>query len=254
MAVTFYHDQKIKKLRDFQIISRCLTGEIFTGKLISLKADKYTFQSTVLKAGEIEGEDAEMWKTHKDGLIIEIPTSKLLKLTFRYGNFAYLSDISPEKAEEFPFFGGKGAVADPSKYWWKYKMDKSVTGSELALTNTNGKRVNVTKGIGVHSYSKLSFNLQDNYEVFMADIGVEASAGRQASVIFRVFCDDEKKAKYESPIIRRSAGFISIKVDITKAKVIHLEVDFADNGDIQDRAVWGRARIFKKDTTKKDKK
>jgi len=251
MAVTFYHDEitdleddNIKHPKTFQVIASCTTGERFTGEIISFKEQTYTFKSPVLKAGEIEGLDVKLWKQHEKGLLISIQVSKLLKFTFRYGNFTYLSDIEPSKIEEFPFFGGKGAVNDYSKYWWRFKRDKSVTGRDLFLSDKKGRRNRLTKGLGVHSYSKITYKLDDDYVVFKADIGIEAGSGKQASVIFRVYCDDEKK--YESPIVRPQTGFLKISVDIKNAKLLHLEVDFADNGDIQDRAIWGRAIIFKK--------
>ena len=190
-------------------------------------------------------DDEDIWKSHVEGLKLKITDKFLHMLTFRFGNFSYLSDLKPIKVDEYPYFGGKASVTDPDKYWWKYSMDKSVMNKPLYLKNSEGKKVRYIKGIGVHSFSKLSFETKKESKYFNADIGIEADAGKQASVIFKVFLDDAKKPIYESPKMLDNSGFQSIKIDISKADIIHLVVDFADNGDIQDRAIWGNARVLK---------
>ena len=266
MTVVFSRDSKPEIPRIFQVIVNCTSGEKFFGKFVALKDANWEFISPVLKVSEDEisdeesGDDAKIWRKHIKGLNVKINDKKLLKITFRYGNFAYLSDMKPQTTEEFPFFGGKAAVAEPAKYWWRYQLDKSVTGNNLVILDKNNHRLQLTKGIGVHSYSKLTFNLKDDYEEFKSEIGLAAGVGNKASIVFRVFVNEEKKPRYESPIMRKTAGYLAINVDISKAKKLHLEVDFADNGDIQDRAIWGRARVFKKksekakDTDKKTEK
>ncbi len=244
-AVTVFHENKPEIPKVFQAIVSTLTGEVFTGLIGNSDGVQFEFQSPTLIVENYTDDDEEIWKSHVKGLKIKVNDKFLSTLTFRFGNFTYLSDLNPVKSDEYPYFGGKLSITDPAAYWWKYCMDKSVMNKQLYLKNTDGKKVKYIKGIGVHSYSMLSFETKKESKFFMTDIGIEADAGKQASVVFKVFLDDAKKPAYESPTMLENTGFLSIKIDISNADMIHLVVDFADNGDIQDRAIWGNARVLK---------
>lgn len=248
VAVTRYVDAPRDQPAQFQVIVAARNGERFTGKLLGMENRTYRIRSYVLRPStrdpQAQGPDAQR---HGDGLTLGVYDERLNKLTFRHGKFAYLSDMPVEAAVQYPYFGGPSAMPrNLNDYWWNFQRDRAVTGGPLTLRAADMRRVIYTKGLGVHSYCKLTFRLDGQYARFMADIGLDDSAGQQGSVIFEVYCDDEPQPRYRSPsVLRRSAALVSIDVDVRGARRIHLVVDFGDNGDIQDRANWAKARVIK---------
>ena len=66
--------------------------------------------------------------------------------------------------------------------------------------------------------------------------------------MFRVFLGDEAeqwKRAYESPVVRGGDPAMPISVELGNSPAIALIVDFADDGDVLDRAAWLDARLIK---------
>ena len=231
---------------ELQVIATCRNGERFTGRLLSYADRTFVIEST-----------AEPYTTGGTRLRVSVAEDRLMSLTFRHGKFTYLSDLTPRAHDgvvEYPYFGGPDAAPDNlDDYWFHYRNDAAVGGGALTLQTSELRRVVYAKGLGVHSYSRLSFELNGKYATVLADIGVDAAAGRLGSVVFRVYADDALPTKeseggeplYDSGILRRSAPLQSITVNVRTVKVLHLVVDFGDNGDIQDHANWCKARAIK---------
>jgi hypothetical protein len=160
---------------------------------------------------------------------LRIDLNRIETLRFAGVAFEYLSDLDPVKVEELPYVG------EASDFRFHYRRDASVTGQPLMA---GGERC--SKGLGVHSRCNLTYDVSKGYQRFEASYGladeVKDLPGK-ASVIFRVYVDDQ--LKFESPTVRtgdppKALAPISLK----GAKLLRLEVDFADNYDIADRALW----------------
>lgn len=234
---------------EFQVLVSCRSGERFTGKLLKTEGRRYLIQSYVLKLAETDDRPA-------GPVTITVHEDRIARMTFSHGSFAYLSDMTPKAAPgtnkpaviEYPFFGGERAMPrDPDEYWWHYRRDRAVGGGELTLRDENKRRVVYAKGLGCHSYCRITFELNAQFNQFLAEIGVDEAATGAGSVVFRVFADSETEPRFDSGVVRRSAAAQSIAIDVTGVRYLHLEVDFGDNGDIQDHANWARARIIRKD-------
>ena len=121
---------------------------------------------------------------------------------------------------------------------WPYQLDRSVVGGRLRV----GGRL-YPKGIGMHSASRLTFDLEPDQTRFDAEIAIDDTSQRRGSVVFRVFVDNEQK--FVSPTIRGGEEPVPISVDVRGGKRLSLLVDFADHGDELDRADWLDARLVK---------
>ncbi len=149
------------------------------------------------------------------------------------GRVVYLSDLSPAGYKHVPYLDLP----------WSYSTDRSVGGGRL-----RAKDVVYTKGLGMHSTSRLSYRLRGPYRRLEAELAVDDSAGGLGSVTFRVFVADdagEWKPAYGSPVVRGGDAPLSMSVDLSGAKHIALIVDFADRGDVLDHADWLSARLIK---------
>lgn len=149
------------------------------------------------------------------------------------GRIVYLSDLKPSSYRHLPFL-------DLS---WPYRADSSVLGS---LLRAGGGLY--LKGLGMHSPSRITYDLDGEYKRFDADVAIDAETGPRGSVIFRVFTDDgsgswQQRAKSE--IVRGGEAPVPISVDLAGARRISLLVDFADHGDEQDHADWLGARLVR---------
>ncbi len=147
----------------------------------------------------------------------------------------YLSDMKSIGYKHVPFLDTQ----------WSFQADRNVLGGRLRSAGCV-----YAKGLGMHTTSRLAYDLAEDYRRFQADIALDERAGLGGSVVFRVFLADStgkwnREPAYESPIVRGSAKPIPISVDVTGASRMALIVDFAERGDALDYANWLNARLIK---------
>jgi len=141
------------------------------------------------------------------------------------------------------------------------QFDMSVRNTPLQV----GSRI-YDKGLGVHSVSEIVYCLAGQFKEFRTDIGVDEIAGNSGSVRFKVCVDGLVKA---GSIVDANIGTggtqalygfkvsamtgkdtaKTLAVDVTNAKVLRLCVDEAVDGEVNDVADWGNARLIKADGT-----
>jgi hypothetical protein len=117
-------------------------------------------------------------------------------------------------------------------------MDRNVQGGMLRA----GGRLSM-KGIGMHSASRLSFELPPGVKRFQAETALDDSAGADGCVRFRVFVDGQEK--YAGASLKSGDPAAAVDLDISGGKRLDLVVDFADRADVQDRADWLDARLVR---------
>ncbi len=165
------------------------------------------------------------------GIALDVPIESIVALQPLGGRVVYLSDLEPAGYRHIPFL----------ELAWPYHRDRSVNGT---LLRAGGALF--LKGLGMHSPSRITYELDQPYERFDADVAVDGQTGQRGSVVFRVFVDDGTGAWQErarSEIVRGGQPPTPLTVDVSGAKRISLLVDFADWGDEQDHADWLNARL-----------
>lgn len=148
----------------------------------------------------------------------------------------YLSDREPLGYKHLPFLEAS----------WPYHMDRSVTGGRLAVAG-----VAYEKGIGMHSTSRLAFEVPENAGSFQAEIALDDSAGRRGSVVFLVYCqkavEEENsggwEALFQSEVVRAGQLPQQVRVPLEGIRRLALLVQHADRGDVRDHANWLHARF-----------
>jgi len=162
------------------------------------------------------------------GLVWSTSRGQLVWLHPLGGRVTYLSDLKPQSFRHVPFLD----------LAWPYRLDRSVTGAWLRC----GQRF-YPKGLGVHSKSRLTYVFDQPYRRFQADLGIDDETAGRGSVRFRVLIDGSPK--YESPTIRGGMKPVPVSLDISGAKQLDLEVDYADRADDMDHADWLGARLVR---------
>jgi hypothetical protein len=147
----------------------------------------------------------------------------------------YLSDLQPLGYRHIPFL----------EMTWPFRADRSVSGGRLRHAGHVW-----TKGLGMHSSSRLAYETGGPYRELHAEVAIDDRAGRQGSVIFRVYIQDQAdnwSMAYESAVVRGGDPAVPIRVDLRQAMRLALIVDFADRADQWDHANWLNARLVGND-------
>ncbi|MBZ0136537.1 MAG: NPCBM/NEW2 domain-containing protein [Planctomycetes bacterium] len=168
---------------------------------------------------------------------IALEENALISVTMKNGKYLYLSDMEfAGKPEERPYFLPGDFNYDD--YLFKVRRDQAQGGGAISI----GGKV-FAKGLGVHSLSRLTFDLNRGFKRFISVIGLDDTAGELGDVEFKIYADD--KLVYESGVLRRSAGAKSIDIDVLNVSKLVLEVTAGGDDDVLDRANWANAKAVR---------
>jgi hypothetical protein len=159
---------------------------------------------------------------------LRVPLKSIYTIDSVNGRLTYLSDLTPVKVEQTPYFG---RVVP-------FRLDESLDGGPLKL----GDMV-YAKGIAVHSRCVLVYDIGQACERFRSRLGFEQPAGRLGRVAVRVLAGD--RVLYENPDLRGDLPPVDLDFDITGQRQLTLEVDFGKGQDVGDRVIWGNARLVR---------
>jgi hypothetical protein len=164
------------------------------------------------------------------GMAVRIPIDQIVSLDVREGQAVYLSDLKPSRYEHTSYFGVS----------WPYVMDGSVAGRDLRLVGST-----YDKGIGMHSQSRLSFDLGGGYRRFEALVGLDEKTGRQGHVLIQVLVDGKAQDLGVANELTGMDEPRTVQVNLTGAREVTLVVDFGHGGDVQDHVNWVEARLIR---------
>ncbi len=141
---------------------------------------------------------------------------------------AYLSDLTPTAS---------------TNGWGPYERDRS--NGESGATDGRTLTLNGTtyaKGLGVHSFSSLTYALAGSYSSFEADIGVDDEVGDKGSVVFRVLADGGEI--FRSSTLTGASVTQSIRLNVAGVQNLQLIVENADGSTAFDHANWANAKLI----------
>ena len=222
--------------RDRKIALDRLVGVVF-GESDEAKADPFGgkfHQSLLLASGDtLSG----LWVGLAGGVLelrtpwegkVSVPVEKVARLKSRNGGLVYLSDLTPAKVEQVPYFDRMLA----------FRADQSLTGSRLKLADGE-----YDKGLAVHSRCLLHYDVGGSYGRFKAKVGFQDPEGKAGNAHVRVLADG--KPLFDRPDARGDAPPEELDLDVTGVKTLTLEVDFGRGQDVGDRVVWANPRLLK---------
>lgn len=185
-----------------------------------------------LLSGPLQGmADAKISIQHLEGGTWSLPAKELLALEFKGGKLVYLNELEPA-VEEKPYVGGAPVVR-------RWRKNLSAAGERLRIG-----RKEFNRGLGVHSYCKLTFNLQGQYDRLLAEAGMDAAAPSGARCAWKVVVDGKEVAGGEA---KAGEPAQKIKAALAGAKTVELICDYgSDLDDAGDLFDWVEARLLKK--------
>ena len=161
------------------------------------------------------------------GPTLQLPLARIYSIDFLGGRAVYLSDLTPAKVEQTPYFGRV----------IPFRLDRSLEGGPLKLSDGV-----YPKGIAVHSRCVLQYQLDGAFARFQTKLGFEDPAGKMGEVSARVMGDGN--VLYENPDARGDQKPVKIDVSVSNVKTLTLEVDFGKGQDVAGRVVWANARLL----------
>ncbi len=162
--------------------------------------------------------------------IIDVPANEITQVDVLGGRTVFLTYLRPTKVDE------KVVIAPPQPF----QRDANSQGESMDIGGFIYHR-----GVGVHSFSKITFDLGGQFTTFKADVGIDGRLEKEGSVIFSVIGD--KKELFKSKVVKGkiAGGGLPIEVDVTGVKEFTLAVDPTDDLDQADVANWGAARVIR---------
>jgi hypothetical protein len=160
-------------------------------------------------------------------------TDALATLQTIHGRAVYLSDLTPAGYKSIPWLTTT----------WDYQRDRNVTGGELRVAGSLA-----LKGLGMHSASRLTYDLDKKYERFTARVGIDDSTEGRGHATAKVYGDqgDGKwELLHETSALDGGTSAAAIDVDVRHLQRLALVVDFAGDGDAGDHVDWLDARLIR---------
>ncbi len=159
--------------------------------------------------------------SYVDGALLGMRSGGVARLDVIGGRWQGLSSLRPLTYEHTAMLGLP----------WEYRRGSNVLGNAIQVGGESFEA-----GLGVHSRSRLSFELKGQFVEFVTRFGLDDSAGPMGDVDVSVLVDGT--TRFSQTGVRVGDLSDVIRVDVRQAKRIELVVDFGKNGDIQDRFNW----------------
>ncbi len=194
----------------------------------------FTLPDSVVISGKWTDLDTGSWKVvTKWGQELHLPANDIQDVRFRGGKVTFLSDLTPVKVEETPYFGHR----------FPWRRDVNLLGGPLKI---NGQGFD--RGLAVHSRTVLTFDLGRRYSRFEALVGFDDLSRGKGRVDCRVFADG--KEIFANPDLRADAPPVKLALPIAGAEQLRLQVDFGRGQDTGDRVIWANARVYRQQPAK----
>ncbi len=180
---------------------------------------------------EIESRDSALYLRDVRGLEFSVDVDAIGYLQPRGDAVDYLSDRPVGGYRHVPYLSGA----------WPFHLDRAAEGGMLRC---NGQLH--LKGIGMHSASRLIFQLREGDQELITWAGMDDTARGGGSAAFQVFGDAGGmawRALTERVILRGDDAPRRIHADLSGMRRVSLVVDYADEGDILDRTNWLNPRL-----------
>lgn len=158
-----------------------------------------------------------------------VPASECVSCKIYGARAIPLTEREPEEVQFVPYLSSK----------WPVIRNANVQRGPLAL-----RGVEYGTGLGVHSRSLVTYQLNPNEREFRAVVGIDDSAGGQGSVRFAIELDGRRV--WESPEVTGKTPALEVRpLAIDGAKKLTLIVDFGANADVADYANWCDAVLIR---------
>jgi len=151
----------------------------------------------------------------------------------------HLSDMKPDEEVQ-------QSIVAVRRTW---KRDRNVIGGILRLrvfdAQTN-REIEFQKGIGSHSLCRLTYELDGEYDRFLATVGIDAGTHGKGDCDISVTGDG--KALYTQRVTGQDKTPHELQLDISGVRRLTIAVEPGHDLDLADHVNWCDARLIRKPT------
>lgn len=184
----------------------------------------YDLGGNMLTAVKLGFDGKDFLVTTSFGAKVPMPAESLARLDFNLGKITFLSDLEPAKVLERPGLG----LPTP------FRRDANLNGEPIVLDK------NYPKGLSLHAYTELEYNLGGKYKEFKAILGVDGRVSEtESKAVVTIYCDGEKRF---SEVVNPKAVRL-IALNIKDVQVLRIVVGARDFTNLHDHATLAEARV-----------
>jgi len=164
------------------------------------------------------------------------------ELVYVEPHLSSIKRLGPPLTPQYKYVPWLSSPANVEKSW-PYVWNAGLLGDELSV-----KKKRYRTGLAMHSASRTIFEVEPGHKQFVTELGIEDSAASQGSVAGQILLQ-RPTGKWETVsrpvVVRHGETPQLIVVPLGDAVRITLVIDFADQGDMGDHAVWLDPRFEK---------
>jgi hypothetical protein len=219
VAVVAFNTELVRLLRPKDTYGRLVLANGCRLGLAAARSDKISLTGTTLFGAEVT-----------------VPVAQVNALDMFQGRAVYLSDLKPRRYDFTPFLGSLRLL---------YVVDGSVrvgsgAGGDLRLGGST-----FDKGLGMHSASRLTYDLGGNYRHFEALVGLDDQAEPMGSARIQVLVDGRaRNLGWDGDLTSKNRPQF-VRIPVAGARELTLVVDFGRFGDVRGLVNWADARLVK---------
>lgn len=184
-------------------------------------------------AGQISGETVS-------GFEFEIPKSELAFIDFAVGRSIFLDQLKPTTNDWKPLIASAVTI-DALRKLNLARVNQSFDDQPLSLLfeNRHGqlllpKKKQFAHGFAMRGGSKLAFGIDQNMKTLTGFVGFDPAANRNGEVLLTIRV--EGKIAFEQPLKNREmTNPLQLRIDVTGAKRIVIEVEYFDGLSVGDQ-------------------
>ena len=175
-------------------------------------------------ATKLAHDGAKLVLTTTQGNELTLPGDVLAKLDFNMGKLTFLSDMEPAKVVEK---SGIGLVN-------RYQQNKNLDGEPIVLGG-----VIYGKGLSLHAFTELEYNLGGKFKEFKAMLGVDIRTGNDSQAKVAIYCDGMEV--YSGVVTPKAV--VPLAIDVKNVTTLKIVVSSRNILDLHDHVSFGDARV-----------
>jgi hypothetical protein len=185
----------------------------------------YDTGGNVLLASKVTADNAGFKVALVCGPKLEYDKAALTRLDYNIGKLNFLSDLEPVKVVEK---SRSGLIT-------RYRKDRNLDDNPIRIDGET-----FAKGVSLHAYTELEYDLNGKYKEFRAVLGVDDQVGGNSKALVTVECDDTKV--FSKEITRKTTikDFVIKVKDVSKLRII---VSSNNILDLHDHVTFANAKV-----------
>lgn len=170
------------------------------------------------------------------GMTMARPLDGVARFDFSQGKIVYLSELEPEVREWTPYFGA-GKDLGVLREYFAPKQNRGLYSDPMEL----GGKI-FTKGVAVHSRTRLVYRLPDKFRRLKATVGIDDRVRPRGNA--RLVIQGDDRVLLETTLTGAEPPK-PVDLDLTGVRRLSIVVDYGEDLDVADHVDLAELRVLK---------